>query len=177
MKHIIIILALVFTTSLTVSAKLTIIYIDQALKEAKAIRSIIIIGYTDSLMLYRLKNSKDTLKINCQVKDFSEPSRLLLIEKHVINENDLAGKWPKVGANVLLVINSRNRVSLFATLEGLNYRFWDPNSIPFANSIFYILKESHSLPLSTCQQEDITHAKYWVCTDGCILSSLYIKER
>ncbi len=51
---------------------------------------------------------------------------------------EFGGKWPSVGQNVLMVIDSANLLNLLAFRVKNDYRFWDPNSIPFANSIFII---------------------------------------
>ena len=85
MRHFIYSLIILFFTTLRASAKLIVIDIRQTLAEATVIRSVVVIGYKDSMMLYRLENSKDTLRVLCKTRSFSEPFRLLLIEKKVMN--------------------------------------------------------------------------------------------
>jgi hypothetical protein len=177
MKRLISIVTFILLISLTVKAK--VIVIDkQYLQDAKTIRTIIVLPYKDSTMFYRLQNSKDTLSISCRTKQYSEPFRQTLIKNKGMLKTDLAGKWPTVGQKVLIVINKNNRVSLFATKTGDDYRFWDPNSVPFANSIFSIPKERPYKPLENCndlwRSENVN---YWTCTDGCLLIAFDLKER
>jgi hypothetical protein len=175
------ILSILLLTSLTVSAKVRVINVKKTLQEAKTIKTIIIIGYKESLLLYRFVNSEDTLSISCDTKRISEPFRLTLIEKNVILSTDLSGKWPDIGQEVLIVINSNNRVSLFAIKKGDDYRFWDPNSIPFANSVFLIPMERPYKPLDNCvdwgqllrlNKDD----SFWRCTDGCLVIAFDLKK-
>jgi hypothetical protein len=168
------ILPVLLLTSLTLSAKVIVIDVKKTLQSAKTIKTIIIVGYRESLLFYRFLNSKDTLSIYCDSRRTSEPFRLALIEKKVMLNTDLAGKWPNVGQEVLIVINLNDRVALFAIKKGNDYRFWDPNSVPFANSVFLIPKERPYKPLENCvdwgqnlgQNEDNS---FWRCTDGCLV--------
>jgi len=178
MKRLISIVIFILLTSLTVNAKVIVIDIKQYLQDAKTIRTIIVLAYKDSTMFYRFQNSKDTLSISCRTKQYSEPFRKTLIDKKVMLKTDLAGKWPTIGQKILIVINKNNRVSLFAIKIGDDYRFWDPNSVPFANSIFSIPKERPYKPLENCKNSGRSeNANYWTCTDGCLLIAFDLKER
>lgn len=178
MMRLLSIVTFTFVTSFVSNAKVIVIDIKKTLQDAKTIKTIIVLGYKDSTMFYRFANSKDTLSINCKSKQFSEPFRQTLIEKKVILKTDLAGKWPAVGQKIIVVINKCNRVSLFATKIGEDYRFWDPNSVAFANSIFSIPKERPYKPLVNCNglgRSD--NENYWTCSDGCLVIALELKER
>lgn len=178
MKRLLSIVTFILVTSFVSNAKVIVINIKKVLQDAKTIKTIIVLGYKDSTMFYRFENSKDTLSINCKAKQFSEPFRQNLIDKKVMLKTDLAGKWPTIGQKVIIVINERDRVSLFATRSGDNYRFWDPNSVAFANSIFAIPKERPFKPLETCDNLRVGgNANYWTCSDGCLVLALDLKER
>jgi len=170
---------LIMLASLTVNGKVITINIRAYLQEAKTIRTIIIIAYKDSTMLYRYQDSKDTVSISCRAKQYSEPFRQTLINKKVMLKTDLAGKWPKPGQKVLIVINKTDNVSLFAIKTGDDYRFWDPNSLPFANSVFSIPKERPYKPLNTCNNPGSNeNTGFWMsCPDGCLVIASDLTER
>jgi hypothetical protein len=158
-------------TFITVNAKVRSIDIKRTLDSAKVIQMVTIFEYTDSLMYYGYVGSSDTLSINCKVRMSTESFRLDLIKKGVMKETNLAGKWPEGGDTTLIVINKTGHVELFANLENDRYRFWDPNSMPFVNSVFWIRKERPFVQLEECQSELNTiggdDSDYWTCTDGC----------
>jgi hypothetical protein len=145
--------------------------IQKVLNSAKNIQNIIVFDYNDSIMFYGIKNKIDTLKINCKIRKDSEKYRFGLIEKNRIEKTNLAGKWPDIGQEVLIVIDQNNKVSLFATkLKNDNvYRFWDPNSNQFSTSIFSIIMERPYLRLYDCADKIEKNSKYWTCTDGCLM--------
>ena len=178
MKRLLSIFTIFLLTSLTVNAKVILIDIKKTLQEARTIKIIIVLAYKDSTMFYRFQNSKDTLSISCKTKQYSEPFRKSLIDKKLMLQTELAGKWPSVGQKILIVINKNNKVALFATKTGDDYRFWDPNSVPFANSIFSIPKERPYKPLENCNDLGRSeNANYWTCSDGCLVIALDLKER
>ncbi len=135
------ILTLFILSALTANAKLIMIHIEKSLAQAKHIQTIVVYGYSDSTMLYGILGTKDTLTIVSNISKTSEQFRLTLIDKKVIKKTDLSGKWPETGDTVLVLINDRNKVELFAKKIKDRFRFWDPNSIPFANSFFQLKKE------------------------------------
>ncbi len=167
-----IILTLVLISTYNAQAKVRLIHIDQSLNRAKSIKKIFIIGYNDSMMLYKLLNSNDTLRIYCQTKKESESFREILMVRKLITKTDLTGKWPNIGQQVLIVVDSINEVSLFAIKSGNNYRFWDPSSTPYSNSVFIIPKEKPYKPLEICTDWDPDkNDNYWRCTDGCLVEA------
>lgn len=178
MKRVFSTLTIVLLTSLTVNAKVIFIDIEKTLREAEKIKIIFVIAYNDSTMFYKFQNSNDTLSISCETKKTSEPFRQTLIDKKVMFETDLAGKWPSVGQKVLIVISKNNNVILFATKTGDDYRFWNPNSVPLANSIFLIPKVNPYKPLDYCNDMGkLTDNKFWSCADGCLFGASSLKER
>ena len=172
------ILTLLVLTSVTVNAKTYLIDIKEKLNQASHIKTIVVYGYRDSVMLYGTIGQSDTLTLGCRLRKKSEEFRLSLIEKKAIKNSDLAGKWPDPGDKVLVVINSAGRVELFAKRLNNKYRFWDPTSIPFGNSVFLIPKEPEYQPIDNC--DDIfpgLREGYLTCTDGCLVIATFIKEK
>lgn len=88
-------------TSLKVHPKVRLIHIKERLEAANRIQMIIVYGRYDSLMLYRLLDRPDTLRINYSIRFASEEFRLSLI-KHKTMGAELAGKWPEKGDTVLM---------------------------------------------------------------------------
>ncbi len=180
MKKIAFLFAFISSIAFTANAKVKFLYIKELLRNAKTIKSIIVIGYNETTMLYKFENGNDTFKISCKVKEQSEGFRIALIKGGGMLETDLAGSWPKVGQQVLIVISKVNHALLFANKEGGYYRFWDPNSIAFANSIFVFPKEKSFKPLKLCI-DNLSIKKesesFSSCSDGCLVNKSYIKER
>ena len=165
-------LTLIFgLTFVAVNAKVRSIDIKKTLDSAKVIQMITIFEYTDSLLYYGYVGSSDTLSISCINRKSTESFRLDLIKKGAIKRTNLAGKWPAAGDTTLIVINKNNQVELFANLKNDRYRFWDPNSMPFVNSVFWIRKERPFVQLEECQSDLNTiggdDSDYWTCADGC----------
>jgi len=167
-------LPLLLLYGFTLSAKVRNIYIKQALSEAVAIKDIIVLGYQDSVMLYTSLHSSDTQRVFCRARNYSMYGKLPL--GLGATAADLAGRWPLQGEHVLMVVDTLNRAGLFAVIQGTAYRFWDPNSIPFANSVFYVPKEAGFKPLTSCGQRAIVQAESWFCRDGCLVD-IYMINR
>lgn len=177
MKKLATICILTVLTTLTAHAKLRIIDIKETLDTAKSIKTVVVYGYSDSTMFYGMLNSSDTLEIDSKLRAGSEDFRRDLISTGMKKESDLQGKWPEVGDTVLLVINAKNRVALFAHTIKDHYRFWDPNSIPFANSVFVIKKLGPFFPLADCEDAIRDDLNYWHCFDGCLALKMDISEK
>ena len=175
MNKIVFIVILFLTMALTANAKLIMIRVKQVLDEATAIRMVRIFGYRDSVMLYGYLNSKDTLTVDCKRREGAEDYWKFMTGRKLIAPDGLAGKWPGARENVLMVLK-HGRVMLFAKLKGGDYRFWDPNCVFGANSVFEIPKEKPFNPLPDCGNI-ITSGDAWVCSDGCLVTAAAIKER
>ena len=61
-----------------------------------------------------------------------------------------------------------NRI-LFARKENGSYRFWDPQSIPFANSVFFVAKEGIYKPTELCVNDYQTETEFH-CSDGFLIA-------
>jgi hypothetical protein len=79
-------------------------------------------------------------------------------EKNMVS---LTGYWPKKGEKVLIVIDKRGPVSLFAYQQGNNYRFWSP-WYPLGNVIFKFRKPALKLQNSKGLNDSMSF-------DGCLL--------
>ena len=185
MKTIKTVIILIFTlVTFSAEAKSRSIHIKSTLENAEMVAVVTIYGYTDSTMLYGLPGAADTLSFNCRV---NANKRLMTPETYteVISDTaNLAGKWPPPGHSVLMVTAQRSRLLLFAMVINDKYRFWDPRSGPFANSIFWIKQTQSFMPLKNCGEYDTgddNYPNYWICPDGCYAKiediDQYLKEK
>ncbi len=175
MKRITFIVALLVMMALTADAKLIMVRVKQILDEATAIRMVRIYGYKDSVMLYGYLNSKDTLTVDCKRKEDAEYYWKFMTEHKHMAPGCLAGKWPEAQEKVLMVLK-QGKVKLFAKVKGDDYRFWDPNCVFGANSVFEFPKEPPFKPLLGCDNM-IVGTGAWVCSDGCLVTAAALKER
>jgi hypothetical protein len=167
------IILLTLLAVLPLSTKTTIIYIENTMEKATTRQLITVYGYKDDMMLYGISTSKDTLKTSCIFRDDSEKNRIYLVEHKAIKPTDLAGKWPDAGEKVLFI--EEERTVLFAKIQGDIYRFWDPKSSPFANSVFSMEAGSAYVPLEECLADK--NETYNMCTDGCLAPKEYINKK
>jgi hypothetical protein len=77
------------------------------------------------------------------------------------NESSLSGYWPNKGEKVLIMIDKRGPVSLFAYKEGNNYRFWSPWH-PLGNILFKFRKPALKLQNGKGLNDSMSF-------DGCLL--------
>lgn len=168
-RKIIALLGLVMFCQGQLHAKSIFIPVDSIFNHIKEITEIKVVGYTgDSVMNYIDIKSQDTLKLNCKWKKYSESS-IKIIKENNPTYNSLEGTFPEVG-EILLMLNyeyGRNRI-LFARKEKEQYRFWDPNSIPFANSVFFIAQNDIFKPTELCKENDQAKTQFH-CSDGFLI--------
>jgi len=146
------------------------VYIQKELEKAAMIRTVIVYGYTDTTMLYGKPGTHDTFSVRSRTRvDFSKTDTIGILSK------TMAGKWPMKDQQVLLVADSLNKVALLAVKVKEVYRFWDPNSIPFANSIIIFEKKKGFHPLPLCH--NISHIRLDNCDDGCLVEVSVVKEK
>jgi hypothetical protein len=178
MKHPVIILTGFFLlTSFLPGMKVRLMFIKNELEKASVIKTIRVYKYTDTTMLYGVINSSDTLSMKCW------PGMSLgLTKKEKIKASEglgqkFEGRWPDTGQVVLMVLDTNKLIKIFATRINTDYRFWDPYSGPFSNSIFFIPKEKPFKLLPVCLQIIKANNEYWTCEDGCLVDATAIKER
>lgn len=143
--------------------------VDSIFNHIKSLSEIKVIGYVgDTLMNYIDIESQDTFQLDCKWKKYSEA------ETRIIKENDstyhsLEGTFPEVGETLFILFYEYGRNEcLFARKENQNFRFWDPNSIPFANSVFFVAKEGIYKPTEWCKTEYQTQTEFY-CSDGFLI--------
>lgn len=135
------------------------------------ISEIKVLGYVnDSIMTYVDFRKQDTLKLNCKWKRYSESS-IKIIKENDPNYNSWEGTFPKTGEIVTMLTYKydHNRI-LFARKDENFYRFWDPFSIPFANSVFFIPKEGIYKPTELCKENYQTDTEFH-CSDGFLIEA------
>ncbi|MFY7734357.1 MAG: hypothetical protein ACOVSR_12800 [Bacteroidia bacterium] len=133
------------------------IYLDQELKRGKTIKEIIIRGYTSRMDTFTQQSPITIEKVidKMMYSLVSNPSSTLIYKtpntpwinaaayydvlkrpdtiKRKVNE----GYWPAIGDTVLVVIDSTNRISIFAEItKQKEYKFWSPYHTTSWNTIF-----------------------------------------
>jgi hypothetical protein len=166
----------VLFASLSATKKFRFIYIQKELDKAKIITVVSVNKYTDSSMLCYAMNDTFNLKYSPRPVSILLPAMENTLNEEVL-EKKLAGQWPAIGQKVLLVIDSSDRIKLFAVQIKDQYRFWDPNSVPFSNSIFFYPKNSAYRSLNVCLQFIDEKSDYLTCEDGCLVDIGVVNER
>jgi hypothetical protein len=152
------------------SAKTIPIPVDSIFNHITGISKIKVIGYvSDLIMNYIDIESQDTLKLDCKWKKYSESS-IKIIKENNSTYNSLEGTFPEVGETLLMLtykyLGSR---ILFARKEKEHYRFWDPKSIPFANSVFFLgAKNGIYKPTELCKYDYQKETEFH-CSDGFLI--------
>lgn len=157
--------------------KVRVLQLDKVLGDAKKIQKIIIAGYGDSTMLYKTEYSNQIQSVDSRHRLVSEQFRKSLIEKNYMKDSDMAGFWPKKGDSVLMLVNGVGKTEVFAKKTNGKYRFWDPNSIPFSNSIFVFPSSPPYYALVSCRQYLESRQEYMSCEDGCLVDISAVKEK
>lgn len=158
-------------------AKAILIPVDSIFNNISNISEIKVIGYLgDSIMEYINIGSQDTFKLYCKWKDYSESS-IKIMKEYDSTYNSWEGTFPEVGETLLMVnYNFIGARILFARKANNHYRFWDPKSIPFANSVFFIPKKGVFKPTGLCisgyQEETGFH-----CSDGFLMGENEFDKR
>lgn len=147
--------------------------IEKTIQDAKSIETIVILGYTDSTMLYHSISNEDTLSINCPRRKISKTTRNILISAGKRDSSLLAGYWPIIGEEIILVINTNNALELCARRVGVNYRFWDPQSTPKIETVFSIREKSNFKLLNSCKNPEVNYEGFHQCWDGCLINKIY----
>ncbi len=150
-------------------AKTIPIPVDSIFNHITDITEIKVIGYVgDTIMNYIDIESQDTLKLDCKWKKYSESS-IKIMKENDSTYNSLEGTFPEVGETLLMLTYEYggNRI-LFARKEKEYYRFWDPKSIPFANSVFFVAKHRIYKPTELCKDSYQTKTEFH-CSDGFLI--------
>lgn len=169
MKKFLLFIPLLFL--LSAGERVRMIDIAAEIKAAEIVRRVVVLEYDDSTMYCRYLDGGKPIPVYCQTRELSEQFRQELMKRDTANEL-LQGKWPDPGDTVLLVYGQLR--ALFAHREGTDYRFWDPYSLPFANSAFVF--RAPFRPLSFCEEDSRPDA-VTICFDGCLLAISEITER
>ena len=120
-------------------------------------------------MTYIDLKKQDTLELDCKWKKYSESSIKKIKEKDS-TYSSWEGTFPKKGETITMLTYKygENRI-LFARKENGNYRFWDPKSIPFSNSVFFVAKEGIYKPTEICKNYYQTETEFH-CSDGFLIN-------
>ncbi|MFM9984415.1 MAG: hypothetical protein ACKVOK_04235 [Flavobacteriales bacterium] len=168
-KYILALFGLTILSQGPLFAKTIPIPVDSIFKHIRGIFEIKVIGYDgDSIMNYIDSESQDTIQLDCKWKKFSESS----IKTPKDNDSKytyLKGTFPEVGETLFMLTYEYKRNGiLFARKENEQYRFWDPKSIPFAESVYLMLKTGIYKPTELCK-EGLHTKKAFYCSDGFLI--------
>ena len=118
-------------TTVGVFAESRAIYLDKEIRNSLLTEYVEITNYTDSTIVFKtIKNGK-----------IGSAKAIKAVVKQGQNENNKFGTeyWPSVGDKVLIVVSQDREVSLFATIQNKNYRFWSP--IPTGSSAMFLFQK------------------------------------
>lgn len=138
-------------SALLLNSKAIQLPVTEVLKSITSIQEIKVLSFKgDSIMVYENTKTKATLEMDCRDKKYSEELWTVMSERDS-SYGSWEGTYPKVGETVIMVEhNYAGDRLLFARVEDEHYRFWDPNSIPFANTVYYISENSICKPTRHC---------------------------
>ena len=169
----IIILSQIFFLSTSLFGRPRGVFLDDELRFAKFVGTVVIDRYDNQGTVYfhSIEYSDTITKALGQFygeDGFTFPNP---------DKNDLTACSPFKKDTVLIVINSSNRVSLFARLQADKYRFWSPymtGSIALFrfSSPAEILNSDKEVKNLNRTNKDQT---YFACWDGCFLRKEYLK--
>jgi hypothetical protein len=135
------------------------IYLDNELKYAKLTSYVEIKKYSNNRIFFANINTK---KMSSAIvyQDYISGQK---IKKYQ------TAYWPEIGDRVLIIINKKNVVSLFAKPQGIFYRFWSPENT-MSLAMFYFKKPAIKLPNQKYWASSPEgHPDYEACWDGCLL--------
>ena len=150
--------------------------VEKVFESLEQIRDIKVVNYIgDSIMTYIDMESHDTLQLDCKWKKYSESS-IKLAQELDPTYDSWEGTFPKIGECVKMLDYKYggNRI-LFARKENGNYRFWDPQSIPFSNSVFFFAKEGICKPTDLCLNDNQSETEFQ-CSDGFLIAEKEFEE-
>lgn len=168
-KQIALAIGLILSIPSLTCAKAILIPVKDVFKSLTNIEKIKIIGYAgDSIMTYINLRNRDTLNLDCNWKKYSESS-FKIMKKNDPNYSSWEGTFPEIGESIIMLSyeHGGSRI-LFARKKNEEYRFWDPKSIPFANSVFFMTKGSGYKPTYFCKEQYQTETEFH-CSDGFLI--------
>lgn len=168
-KYILVLFGLTILSQGPIFAKSIAFSVDSIFEHITGLSEIKVISYDgDSIMNYIDIESQDTLKLDCKWKKFSEPA-IKTPKDNDSNYTYLKGTFPEVGEILFMLTYEyiRNGI-LFARKENELYRFWDPKSIPFAESVYLMVKTGIYKPTELCKEALQTKTEFY-CSDGFII--------
>ena len=148
-------ISLIFLASIATWAKPRFVDLDKELSEATLIKNVEVTGYTETTVLFVDAATGEKF----EVKTNGDVSSQLKYDKNS------TGYWPNVGEKVLVVIDTDERVSLFAARVGAHYRFWSPD---VTGSIALFQFKAPAVKLPNEKGVESNPEGYESCWDGCL---------
>lgn len=156
----------------TANAESLFVNLAEELQAASIITQARIVSYDTDLLKFQPLDSNDVMSARYSTDPTWNPSRFIHADWPPKDEKvDLTAEWPPVGAEVLLVIDSENVISIFAWPFGEKYRFWSP--IMTGSFAFFNCISLDGVPLNLFSRDDSPDAS----ADGCLVDKSRITPK
>ena len=144
--------------------------LEKELHDASLVAQVKILSYDKGQLKYLIIRkpqhpffAKYASSKNADVMEFLNAKELATLKPN----GPMTSAWPAVGTEVLMVVDAKQRVSLFAARKGLNFQFWSPwesDDIP----IFKCEPPAKGIPTEVHDDErQLSH-------EGCLYSHPFI---
>ncbi len=133
------------------------------IKNAKKIVEVTVLRYENNTLTFR--NNATSIIDSADVRCCKQLEKSVQ-EVDIINNSNGRGQFltmsiPAINENVLIIIDNRNEVRLFAYKRDKYYRFWTPIS---SNSLTLFKYEFPALPITDNKSYNVGYG----CFDGCL---------
>ncbi len=115
-----------FTCVVDTNAKPRWVNLKKELDSANIVMPVKIVAYGPDLLKFQPAGSMAILSAKYSTDPAWNPSQIYMAWPPQAEKMDMTAGWPPVGADVLVVVDKDNIVSLFAWPYGDSYRFWSP---------------------------------------------------
>ena len=137
--------------------------LEDELRTASIVTLAKIVSYNTDALKFQPLGSTDVMSALYSTDSTWNPSPFIHAEWPPKDEKvSLTAEWPPVGADVLIVIDKENVVSIFAWSFGEKYRFWSPM---MTGSIAGFNCKSFGVPIDLVRVEDDPDTSW----DGCLV--------
>ncbi|MGD1847002.1 MAG: hypothetical protein ACFB10_16555 [Salibacteraceae bacterium] len=151
-----------------VNAKAILYSVSDLVASMEKLYELEVVQYTDSFLIGQRLTTGEEVRLNALSRKWNQGLNEQLPPDHPARKS-WEGKWPEVGEKVW-VMQSQYSVFLFARKYEGGWRFWDPRSIPFANTVFQLPNHPHYKPTAICMEESLYQDNdYFTCHDGFLL--------
>ena len=153
----------------SVDAKSLGVDLQSELHSARVVMLARIVAYDpDRLRFQPIQGSASSLSARHSTDPTWNPTRFIRDPWPGDATSTMTAEWPPVGAEVLVVVNSEDVVSLFAHRAGEAYRFWAP-LMTGSTALFFCRPPAQPLPGKELRREDAGSDANPASWDGCLM--------